>query len=158
MYYNDNFDPAAENDFEKLQNDNDFEHMLENTKKIDRGYNQITKKYINYDGKSKSKKIDIYTSSGYGSFIRDAESGTYYNYKVGSSYEDLFFKVSFANGKLNSTNESNTLFYLTPQHYMKHMMCEVPQEIINNWENKKNLRLTQINNKQKTRSDTVVVK
>jgi hypothetical protein len=37
-------------------------------------------------------------------------------------------------------------------------MCEVPQEIINNWENKKNLKLAQISKQQKNHSYTVEVK
>ncbi len=95
--------------------------------------------------KKKRKKINIYTSSGYGNFIRDAETGIYYKNKVGTLDEDLFFKVNFATGELKSSNDSNTIFYISPYNYMNHLMCEVSQNIINNWETRRDARLKQLN-------------
>jgi hypothetical protein len=147
MYHNDNCDPATENDFDKIP-DNEFVSMLEKTKKMDKGYNQITVKYVTYEGKLKNKKISLYTSSGYGNFIRDAETGTYYKNKVGTLDEDLFFKVSFATGELKSSNDSNTTFYISPYNYMKHLMCEVSQDTIKNWESKRDARLQYLDSKK----------
>jgi hypothetical protein len=154
MYYSDNFDPTAENDLDKLiVNDEDL-RVLEKTKRIDKGYNQITRYYVNFEGKTKIKKIDVYASSGQGNFIRDAESGSYYNYHVGSSDEDLFFKVTLATGELSG---SNTLFYASPQHYMKHLMCELSLDTIIKWETKRNAKLIAINNTPKKQSEFVMV-
>lgn len=158
MYYNDKFDPADENDLDlNSVPDNEFDRMLEKTKKMDRGYNQITRKYVNYEGKTKYKKIDVYTSSGYGNFIRDAETGAYYNNKVGTTDEDLFFKVILATGELKSSNDSTSLFYISPEHYMKHLMCEIPEATIKNWEVKRNARLKQLNNQKSKNSGSIVV-
>ena len=115
------------------------------TKKMDKGYSQITIKYLNYQNKKKNKKMDVYTSSGYGNFIRDAETGTYYKNKVGTLDEDLFFKVSFATGELKSYNDSNTLFYISPYNCMTHLMCQLPQDTIKNWETKRDVRFKQLN-------------
>lgn len=156
MYYNDNFDPANEN--EVMLDADDFDRMLEKTRKMDRGYNQIKRKYVNYDGLTKTKKIDLYTSGSFGTFIRDAESGSYYNNKVGSLDEDLFFKVSFATGEIKTSNGMNNIFYISPQHYMKHLMCELSRDIIENWEVKRDARLYQLNKNQVKKLDSIVVK
>ena len=52
---------------------------------------------------------------------------------VGSNDEDLYFKVSMTSEKLTSSNGSNKLFYLSPQHCMKHLHIELSDEIIENW-------------------------
>lgn len=158
MYYNDNFDPANENDNELFQDDDDFKNMLEKTKRMDKGYSKILRRYINYEGLLKIKQIDLYTSGGFGNFIRDAESGTYYKNKVGTLDEDLFFKVCLSTGEIKSSNGSNKLFYLTPYHYMKHLMCEVSQDTIREWETKRNIRLNTLNKTHIISSDYVVVK
>jgi hypothetical protein len=157
MYYNDNCDPANENNFDKNSHQNDFDIMLEKTKKMDKGYNQITIKYLNHEGKKKNKKIDVYTSSGYGNLVRDAETGTYYTNKVGTLDEDLFFKVSFATGELKSYNDSNALFYISPYNFMKHLMCEVSQDTIKNWETKRDARLKQLNTAKSRHLESIVV-
>ena len=157
MYYNDNCDPANENNFDKNSHDDEFDIMLEKTKKMDKGYNQITIKYLNYQNKKKNKKIDVYTSSGYGNFVRDAETGTYYKNKVGTLDEDLFFKVSFATGELKSYNDSNTLFYISPYNFMKHLMCEVSQDTIKKWETRRDARLKQLNTAKSRHSESIVV-
>jgi len=156
MYYNDNCDPVNENDFDKNLDDTEFYNMLEKIKKMDKGYNQITIKYVNYEGKKKSKQIYVYTSSGYGNFIRDAETGRYYPNKVGTLDEDLFFKVNYATGELKSSNDSNTLFYFSPHNFKNHLMCEVSQDTITNWTIKRDARLKQLNNTKKYPESIVV--
>ena len=71
-----------------------FSHkMFEKTKLMDRGYNIIYRKNQRKDGAIYNKKIEIYTSSGIGNRIRDAQTGEYYPNLVGSLDENLFFKV-----------------------------------------------------------------
>lgn len=108
-------------------------------KKIDSGYNKVYRKGIRAsDGKIVNKKVDIYTSGFIGSRIRNAETGEYYNFLVGSRNEDIFFKVSLATGECTSKNGSNTLFYLSPNHFMSHLNADVNQPTITAWCEKRN--------------------
>lgn len=159
MYQNEMLDPTADNhyDYDDFLNEND--RKLEETKRLDKGYNNIYRKVRKLNGKVKLVKKELYSSSsGLGSYIRDPESGSFYKNKVGSLDEDLFFKVSFSTGEINSKNGSNILFYTCPQHYMKHMNCELSQDIINNWERKRDTRLRQLNKENVIQLETVVVK
>ena len=66
--------------------------IMENAKKLDRGYNKIYRNVIKSDGTVKRTRVEIYTSKP-GGKIRNAETGEYYNTRVGSADEDLFFSV-----------------------------------------------------------------
>ena len=137
---------------EHLNDDLLNDSELLNLKKADRGFNKIYRKvHRESDDKSVFKKIELYTTGGTGSNIRDAETGEYYSEKVGTKYEDLYFKVSLATGECTSLNGSNTLFYLSPQHYEKHLYVELDNETKVNWEEKKQQLLYTLNqNKTKT--------
>lgn len=115
--------------------------LMRESKKMDRGYNVIYRLCPNKKGVMKSTPIDIYTSSSVDSNIRDAETGTFYPHLVGSMDEDLYFKVILATGECRSRNGSNTLFYLSPRHYMTHLNCEISQDVITQWEEKRNARV-----------------
>jgi len=139
MEYNDNFNPAYnDNDFGDIM---DQRKTIEDAKKLDRGYNAIWRMRTRSDGKLKKTRIDVYTSGDIGSSIRDAETGAYYMSKVGSADEDLFFKVGLATGECTSKNNSSTLFYSSPNHYVSHMQCELDEETISRWEAKHNDRV-----------------
>jgi hypothetical protein len=120
----------------------DIEKAMLSLKKIDRGYNKIYRRVPRAsDGKIINTTIDVYTSGHIGSRIRDADTGEYYNYQVGSSDEDMFFKVALATGECTSKNGSSTLFYLSPHHYMAHLNIELDDSVINSWEEKRNYYL-----------------
>lgn len=144
MYQDDYFNPVDQNDFEEQ----DVDKMFEKVKKQDKGYNVIYRKAFKKDGRRYNKKIEIYTSSGSGTRIRDAETGEYFSNIVGSKDEDLFFKVILATGECQSLNGSSTLFFSSPQHYATHMQCEVDPVSAHNWEEKRDARLFEL--KQKT--------
>ena len=96
---------------------------------------------------------------GTGSNIRDGETGEYYSEKVGTKQEDLYFKVSLATGECKSLNGSTTLFYLSPEHYERHLYVELDNETKLNWEDKKNVLLVEMEksakkNKNKNRNNT----
>jgi hypothetical protein len=117
----------------------EIEKEMLSLKKIDRGYNKVYRNIPRAsDGKIINTKIDVYTTGYIGSRIRDAETGEYYNYNVGSKYEDLFFKVALATGECNSKNGSSTLFYLSPHQYMSHLNVDLDDSVINSWEEKRN--------------------
>lgn len=153
MYQEEFYNPADHNDY-----DEDEVNMLEKTKRQDRGYNVIYRRALRKDGRRYNKKIEIYTSSGTGNRIRDAETGAYLNYIVGSSDEDLFFKVMLATGECTSANGSYTLFYTSPQHYANHLLCEVDPKIAATWEEKRDARLIEIKRSKSKKFESVEVR
>ena len=135
MYQDDFYNPVDQNYYDVR----DDEKMFDKIKRQDRGYNCIYRKALKRDGTTYNKKIEVYASSGSGNRIRDAETGQYLNYKVGSENEDLFFKVTLATGEL--TGSHSTLYYNSPQHYANHTLCNVNQQIASDWEKKRDARL-----------------
>jgi len=138
MDYHDHFSPVYENDVTNAMNPKE---LIDIAKSEDRGYNKIWRMVPRYDGDVKRTKVEVYTTSGVGHNIRDAETGQYYSIKVGSADEDLFFSVILATGECKSKNGSSTLFYRSPQHYMSHMKSHVDDVTIARWQEKYNARL-----------------
>jgi len=87
-------------------------------KKHDKNYHiyrrttKVEKKGRTYDEKF---KIGLYASVGVGSKIRDAITGVYYDYKVGSKDEGRFFSVVDCTG--TKSKSSIIFFYQSPNHY-----------------------------------------
>jgi|SaaInl5LU_22_DNA_1037371.scaffolds.fasta_scaffold42745_2 hypothetical protein len=121
------FDPNGINDIEK-----DITDMRD----YDSGYCKIIRKKLNKRGILKNTAIKVYVTGGVGCKIRDAESGYYYNDFVGTKNETKYFKVSFSTGELNSKNDMNTLFYISPRSYENHMGTNLDEEIITRWNNR----------------------
>lgn len=136
MDYVDTFHPTYEND-----NISESGKQLNNFKKTDSGFNKVKRMMPKSDGTLRNKNVEIYTTSNTGKHIRDAESGNYYNHIVGTLDEDLYFKVTISTGECRNKNGSNTLFYTSPQHFMRHMNYHVDQNTITSWESKRNARL-----------------
>jgi hypothetical protein len=151
MYFEDNFNPTEPNDYNQTYSNNvTNQGVISETKHLDVGYNVVNRTALRVDGRTKNVKIEMYSSSGTGNSIRDAESGVYYKYLVGSKNEHLFFKVALATGECDSRNGSNAFFYISPTHYMSHMKCDVSPEIIRVWEEKRNARLNELNSEKKS--------
>jgi len=155
-----------ENEFDGYDMDEvEFRHECGNNmnpfteiEKKDKGLNIITKNIVLNNGKIKKKRIKVYASNGTGNQIRDAESGEYYDNKVGSKDEYLFFKVAFATGQFNSANNSNTLFYTTPEQYENHMYITVDKERYAEWYERRQDRLNELAKTSKPRCNTTIVK
>lgn len=142
---------------DQFNDDSSKNKELLNFKKADRGFNKIYRNVVREsDGKIIRKKIELYTTGCTGSNIRDAETGEYYSELVGSKYEDLYFKVALSTGECTSLNGSSTLFYLSPQHYERHLYVDMNEDIINNWEDKKNALLVEMKNNVKKTKNVVV--
>lgn len=124
---------------------------LSDVKSVDKGYNIIYRTMPNRNGKMKRTKIELYTSGGTHSHIRDAETGVYYTSLVGSSDEDLYFKIALSTGECKSRNGSNTLFYLSPRHYMSHLNNEVSDNSIAEWQMKHDSRINEKASLKKTK-------
>jgi len=129
MYFEDKFDPNEENDIQKKE--------LNNIKSYDKGYGYVYRKKQISNGKIVRSRIDCYASGDIGSCIRNAETGNFYKYKVGSKEEGLFFKVALATGELKTKNGSNVLFYDSPEQYEKHLDDEISQNVKQTWHEKK---------------------
>ncbi len=152
MYQEDYFNPTEPNDYDNVRD------VLATALKNDTGLNIVTRRVELDNGKIKNKRIKVFTSSGCGSNIRDAETGENYSNKVGSRDEDLFFKVSIATGECTSANGSNVLFYCSPQHYENHLHSHVDPDIVSSWEAKRDARLKELKFGRKPLSNTVMVK
>jgi hypothetical protein len=81
----------------------------------------------------------VYGSGSQESPIRNAETGEYYKYKVGTMDEDLFFKVMVSTGEVLSG--PLTLFYDSPEHYERHQYLELDTLTKKRWEVKRQCRL-----------------
>lgn len=147
MYEDDYFNPTQPNDYEG------DEYKANVYGKRDVGSNTVTRKIYLENNKTKNIRIKVFTSSGPGSHIRDAETGSYYPNKVGSKDEDLFYKVMISTGECKSSNGSNTLFYCSPQHYQNHLLnysdAELDNESIVLWEKKRDARLKELKKQKK---------
>ena len=104
----------------------------------------------------KKKRIGVYTSGDIGSKIRDAETGEYYNYTVGSKYENLYFSVRLSSGECNGKYNLPTLFFLSPQHYEKYLHNNVSEDVVYKWNLNKVDVLNEI--KQRKTSANVLVR
>jgi len=143
MQYKNDYNPTEyDNDGFSLSGSEHAKIQLEKLKQMDRGYNKIWRNKPK-NGKLKRTKMEIYTSGDFGSRIRDAETGEYYPYIVGSLDEHLFFSVSLATGECKSANGSNTLFYLSPEKYMSHFNQTISHEIIKSWREKRDYRMSE---------------
>jgi len=152
--YQDEYWNAVDPNDDTEDNVND---MFEKAKRMDKGYNVIYRNAFRKDGRSYKKKIEVYTSSGTGNRIRDAETGEYLNYIVGSCDEDLFFKVMLATGECKSSNGSYTLFYTSPEHYSNHLQCKIDEKLVSDWEEKRNARLIEIKRSKNKKFESVEV-
>ena len=79
------------------------------------------------------KMSNIFSSGDIGSPIRNAITGQQYNYKhrVGSTFEDLYFRVSYSIG-----NERKKLFFESPEQYERNLGSTIKFENNDaNWNN-----------------------
>ena len=147
MEYDDRYNPANLNDYDdnnqkqnQKQNQNQKQRdTLKKIQSLNRGYHKF-EKVVDYNSNIKNVEIGMYGSGGPGSQIRNAETGEYYNYKVGTMDEDLFFKTMISTGPGNLT-----LFYDSPSQYERHQYLTLDDDIKTRWENKRQFRLNVIN-------------
>jgi hypothetical protein len=154
MEYNDYYNPHDEID--SLDSKLNKLNLLEESKAIDRGYSKIYRYIETNNGMFKRLKVELYTSGDMGSNIRDAETGEYYKYKVGSLDEQLFFKVTMATGECKSLNGSNILFYTSPYQFMSHQNEDISDEVIEKWQQTRDRRLKFIDTMKKPRVAVIV--
>lgn len=116
----------------------------------DRGRNTLSRRvptnYVNKWGETvyRTKRVDVYTSGGAGTFILDAETGDQMPHRVGSMDEDLYFKVAISTGECTSVNKSNIAFFHSPSHYARYTYSDVHPDVEEGWRLKREARLQEI--------------
>ena len=131
--------------FDKYEN-NSNQKIIKQIKPLNKDYHNIKITYFDKNNKKKIVEVGVYSCGISGSLIKNAETGDFYKYKVGSYDEDLFFKVVNSTGELSSG--PITLFYNSPEHYENHQYVFVSDETKKSWEIKKNARLDFLKNKK----------
>jgi hypothetical protein len=116
---------------------------LAEAKRLDPGYNKIYRmreKMKNGQLVEARVAIELYTTSlTPGSMIRSALGGAYHsNYRVGNTDEYIFYKVGLCTGECNSSNNSNTMFFDTPEQYETVFGVTLPQDKKNEWHDRFN--------------------
>jgi len=82
------------------------------------------------DGTLKLEKVRIYTSPLNG-YIRNAITGIFEDYRVGSTSEDLFFSVKDTVYKVDKNQRK--LFYRNPEQFERHFKIELSHSIKEKW-------------------------
>jgi hypothetical protein len=149
MEYDDRYTPLEANDYDDSNFNKDS--ALKKTRVLNRGYHKISRNVLLSNNKTtKRVEIGVYGSGSHESPIRNAETGEYYKYKVGTMDEDLFFKVMISTGEVPTG--PLTLFYDSPEHYERHQYLEVDGATKKRWEDKRQFRLDILNQQSKSKS------
>lgn len=75
--------------------------------------------------------VELYSSGCTGSNIRDAVTGTYYSYKVGSIDEYRFFSVVDSTGA--KSKSAVVFFYSSPRQYEEYNKTKLNENIHTKW-------------------------
>lgn len=141
MYANN--EPENYNNEPENYNGNEFKSVDKNFYEIIRTAPFERKGVVTY----KKKRVGIYTSGDVGTRIRNAETGEHYKYRVGSKYENLFFSVRLSTGECNGKSNLITLYFTSPNHYEKYLHNSVSEDVVNNWNIKRDYLISQMKNK-----------
>jgi hypothetical protein len=110
--------------------------MAAEFKKSDKNYQRYTirvPEYYNSKGKLTSNAvIEDYGSGIQGTLVRNAVTGYKYNIVVGSSNEDILFKVIESSGR-NKRRDPLMLYYDSPEQYENHHRTTVSTEVKQKW-------------------------
>lgn len=134
MYYEDLLETAV-NDETSVEFELRKKETADAIKRLDKHYEKYSIPFNKTwtDGKfHKRMIIEQYGSGSTGSPIRNAVTGVRYNFTVGSSHEDLFFKVIDSTGR-NGRREPLMLYYDSPEQYENHQFTTVSSEIKQKW-------------------------
>ena len=122
------------NESNEINNDANTLNTLGKFKNMKKHYHKIWRSGV---------QIGVYSSGDTGyTKIRNAETGEITNYYVGSGNEDLFYKVRVATGEIPSG--PITLFYNSPEHYEKHQLTDVSNDMKYIWKEKNKARLLKL--------------
>ena len=134
MNYEDRFIPIQSDEDLYMDFDSRQKRIMDDYKLSNPRFHKINKVFYTKSSK-KVVPIEFYSSGNIGNSITHAVSGTRQQGQIiGSSREDLFFKVSLCNNKIS--NEHITLFYYSPEEYEKHQLVTISDNIKSKWNEK----------------------
>jgi len=132
MYYDEIFD--LNDEYNHISNAQNKE--LNKIKSLDKDYGCVYRYKYNLNGKKILTKIDLYASGEVGSHIRNAATGEYYKYKVGSIDEERLFKIKLSTGEVKTRSGNSVLFFDSPEQYESHLLDEISIEVKEKWRSK----------------------
>jgi hypothetical protein len=107
--------------------------MTELNKRADKDY--YSYKIAEFDGETTRRiKIEVYSSPATG-YIRNASTGIRMDHRVGSKYEDLYFRVADRgmNTRTPVNQEARKLFYNNPEECERHQRITLSTDIKEKW-------------------------
>jgi len=132
MNYEDMFVPIEGDEDLYIEIENKNNKLYSNDSKLLNKHFHRTTQRVNTKGGKKRVTIEFYSSGPINTTITHAISGAkQIGFQVGSSYEDLFFKVSLTTG-----SQPLTLFYYSPEEYEKHQYITLSDELKSVWREK----------------------
>ena len=143
MYYEDHLDSAV-NDESSVEFKLRQKEAVNAIRRLDKNYEKYSIPFNGTwtDGKYyKNIIIESYGSGLSGNLIRNAVTGARYNINVGTTDEDILFKVSDSTGR-NGRKESLILYYDSPEQFERHHFTTVSTEVKQKW-NKRSLEAQQ---------------
>ena len=134
MYYDELLE-TADNEISSVEHKLNKIKAAEEARNVDKYYEKYSILFNDTwkDGKFHKKlTIENFGSGQSGTMIRNAVTGMRYTNLVGSSDEDLFFKVIDSSGR-NGRKYPMILFYDTPEQYENHHFTTLHQNIKEKW-------------------------
>lgn len=104
-------------------------------KRIDKYYEEINIPIKN----NEIVKVQVYGSGSIGNCIRNAVTGITENVLVGSSDEDLFFKVTDSTSRYGRQHPL-VLYYDSPEQFENHYFTTLDNSIRTEWYKKQNMK------------------
>jgi len=107
---------------------------IKKQRKLREEYKRLDKSYLKIYRKINDKRtgIEVYkTPYTPDSRIRNACTGCFQNFRVGTTDEYMFYKVALATGETGQ--EPGHLYYDNPEQYERHLNALVPQEEKDSW-------------------------
>jgi hypothetical protein len=135
--FDDEMDVSIDETSSMDTNDRDRHKRHELYKRSDPDYYSFKIRKYNEDGDLLLQKIEIYSSPIVG-YIRHALTGVREPHRVGSKYEDLYFRVKDVGlyTKTETHQEPRKLFYRNPEEFERHQFGKVSPEIKQAWHEK----------------------
>ena len=119
----------------------DRRKMNELYKRTDKDYYSFKRKVFGEDG-TRMEKVEVYSSPLLtNGVIRNAVTGIHMEHRVGSKYDDLYFRVMDVHPENHTplNDLPRKLFYDNPEQCERHLQMVVPKDVKENWL-EKNLR------------------
>ena len=119
----------------------DRRKMNELHKRMDKDYYSYKRKTFSEDG-MRMEKVEVYSSPLLSNgLIRNAVTGIRMEHRVGSKYEDLYFRVMdvHADNHTPINDLPRKLFYDNPEQCERHLQITISNDVKETW-SQKNLR------------------